>query len=99
MNRRNVINVPASIRNRLYRLSVSPHSHKFFLKGALTFKVWNTASHRPTMDIDLLGKTKNSVENLKSVFFDVCQQKISLEDGMLFLPNTVRGSIIQTDFL
>lgn len=121
MNRPNVINVPASIRNRLlnksketkrpfleilqyyamerflYRLSVSPHVNKFFLKGALMFKVWNTASHRPTMDIDLLGKTKNTVENLKSVFCDICQQKISLEDGMLFLPDTVRGSVIQTE--
>lgn len=81
----------------LYRLSVSPHANKFFLKGALMFKVWNTANHRPTMDIDLLGKTKNTVENLKNVFCEICQQNISLDDGILFFPDTVKGSVIQTE--
>ena len=41
----------------LYRLSQSPHANKFVLKGALMLRVWNSAELRPTMDIDMLGKT------------------------------------------
>lgn len=120
MNRHNVSNVPASVRNRLlnksrelnhpfleilqyyamerflYRLSISPHAPKFFLKGALMFKVWNTTSYRPTMDIDLLGKTDNSVKNLESICYDVCQLN-ECEDGIYFVADTVKGGVIQTE--
>lgn len=119
MNRRNLSNIPASVRDRLlnksrelnrpflevlqyyamerflYRLSISSHVHKFFLKGALMFKVWNTASYRPTMDIDLLGKTENSVKNMENICYDVCQ--LNVEDGIYFSADTVKGGIIQTE--
>jgi predicted nucleotidyltransferase component of viral defense system len=81
----------------LYRLSVSPHAHKFFLKGALMFNVWNLSNHRSTMDIDLLGTTKNSVKNLESICCDICTQVLSFEDGILFDPNTIKGTEIQTE--
>ena len=41
----------------LYRLSKSPHAPKFILKGALMLTAWKLEAYRPTMDIDLLGKT------------------------------------------
>src|SRR3989304_4855221 len=43
----------------LYRLSLSPHVHRFILKGALMLRAWNSPECRPTMDIGLLGKTSN----------------------------------------
>jgi hypothetical protein len=46
----------------LYRLSVSPHTDKFLLKGALLLTAWRAPISRPTMDIDLLGRTENAIE-------------------------------------
>ena len=47
----------------LYRLSKSEHAEHFILKGALMFRVWSPSQAstrlRPTMDIDLLGRTSN----------------------------------------
>lgn len=43
----------------LYRLSQSTHADRFVLKGALMLKVWRLPELRPTMDIDMLGKTSN----------------------------------------
>jgi hypothetical protein len=56
----------------LYRLSISDHTYKFFLKGALMFRAWGTMDHRATMDIDLLGKTANSIENLEKICQESC---------------------------
>jgi hypothetical protein len=55
----------------LYRLSISPHAHKFFLKGGLMLKVWNEFDHRATMDIDLLARTSNQLENLRHIIAEV----------------------------
>ncbi len=121
MSRRDIVNVPASIRNKLlnkarttkrpflellqyfaierflYRLSVSKHAHKFFLKGALMFKVWKAIDHRPTMDIDLLGKTTNSPENLTNIFQEICQQRTDPNDGIIFLPDSILSKAIQIE--
>lgn len=86
-----------SIERFLYRLSVSSYAQKFFLKGALMFKVWEAIDHRPTMDIDLLGKTPNTIENLENICRMICKQNISPDDGILFFPDTVRGKVIQTE--
>jgi hypothetical protein len=43
----------------LYRLSQSPYTTRFVLKGALMLRVWRSPDVRPTMDIDMLGKTSN----------------------------------------
>ena len=39
----------------LYRLSRSPHTERFVLKGALLMLVWLGETIRPTRDADLLG--------------------------------------------
>ena len=72
----------------LYRLSISEYSNKFILKGGLLFRIWEVNTFRPTMDIDMLGKTENAEENIaKSV------KKILLitveEDGIVFDPNSI----------
>ena len=54
----------------LHRLSQSPHSNKFVLKGALVLRVWNSPDLRPTMDIDMLGKTS---EDQAAIFTQVLE--------------------------
>lgn len=72
-----------AIERFLYRLSISSHSHKFFLKGGLLLKVWDSMDHRATMDIDLLARTSNQFENLESILTDISLLK-GIEDGVMF---------------
>lgn len=67
----------------LYRLSVSPHAKKFFLKGGLMLKVWDAEDHRATMDIDLLARTSNKIENLKQIINEVALIKLE-KDAIIF---------------
>jgi hypothetical protein len=53
----------------LYRLSVSPHAEKFLLKGALLLTAWHAPISRPTMDIDLLGRTDNGIDFIVRTVF------------------------------
>lgn len=45
-----------AIERFLYRLSKSDLADRFVLKGAMLFRVWSGAMHRPTKDLDLLGR-------------------------------------------
>jgi len=68
----------------LYRLSKSEHSEKFILKGALLFMVWEPDyDRRSTKDIDLLGFTENSLDNLAVIAKEVCKADVE-EDGIEF---------------
>lgn len=80
----------------LYRLSKSPHADKFVLKGALMLSVWKGPLSRPTMDIDLLGRTDNDVDALTSINKDVCQQEVEA-DGLVFDPASVDAQRITED--
>lgn len=80
----------------LYRLSRSEHRDKFVLKGALMFVVWEGPRSRATRDIDLAGKTKNSIENLVAIVKDVCGVDAE-PDGMEFRPSNVAGDRIKED--
>jgi len=77
----------------LYRLSKSPHSPKFILKGALMFTAWKLEAYRPTMDIDLLGKIANDVDGLAAMAKKVCAQEVE-PDGLIFNPETVKAGRI-----
>lgn len=57
----------------LYRLSISPYSEKFFLKGGLMLKILDSIDHRATMDIDLLARTSNQIENLRHIISKVTE--------------------------
>ncbi len=67
----------------LYRLSISSHAEKFFLKGGLMLKVWNSLDHRATMDIDLLARTSNQIDNLHRIITEVSEIAYE-EDGITF---------------
>ncbi|NGX37356.1 MAG: hypothetical protein K1000chlam2_00510 [Chlamydiae bacterium] len=67
----------------LYRLSISPYAEKFFLKGGLILKVWDSMDHRATMDIDLLARTSNQIENLRRIILEIATI-ICEEDAIAF---------------
>jgi hypothetical protein len=80
----------------LYRLSISPHAKKFFLKGGLMLKVWDSLDHRATMDIDLLARTSNQIDNLHQIITEVseiaCEEDgIAFDTQKLILRNTQTG--------
>ncbi|MCX6990125.1 MAG: nucleotidyl transferase AbiEii/AbiGii toxin family protein [Chlamydiae bacterium] len=77
----------------LYRLSISSYVERFFLKGGLMLKVWDAMDHRATMDIDLLGRTSNQIENLHRIISEVaaivCEEDAIMYDTQnLILRNT-----------
>ena len=77
----------------LYRLSKSLHTEKFVLKGALMLNVWRGPHSRPTMDIDVLGQTDNSVDSIVAIVKDICRQDVE-QDGLIFDATSVEGERI-----
>lgn len=82
-----------AIERFLYRLGQTRFRRKFVLKGAQMLRVWHAPVSRPTMDVDLLGKVENSVENLEKIVRECCV--VEAEDGVVFQPETVVGSVIR----
>ncbi len=73
----------------LYRLSVSPYAGDFILKGASLFLVWKGQSYRVTKDTDLLGFGSADTDRISAVFKEICRIPCE-EDGMMFIPETVK---------
>jgi len=80
----------------LYRLTRSRHANAFILKGGLMLTVWKAPSSRPTMDIDLLGRTANDVSTLVAIFRELCEQDVE-PDGLAFDASSVTGEVITED--
>lgn len=70
----------------LYRLSQSRHQNLFILKGALMLVAWRVPILRVTRDIDLLARTSNDLEAIKSIVAEICQTEVG-EDGIVFDPD------------
>jgi predicted nucleotidyltransferase component of viral defense system len=85
-----------AIERFLYRLSLSAHTERFILKGALMLMVWESPLSRSTMDIDMLGKMENSVDKIISIVQEVCRQDVE-PDGIIFDPESVQGQRITED--
>ena len=76
----------------LYRLSRSPYTEKFILKGALMLRVWDAPFFRPTMDIDMLGRnTGNEIEKIIKQICEICQISVEPEDGLNFDTGDISG--------
>jgi hypothetical protein len=80
----------------LFRLGASGHASRFVLKGALMLRVWNLPLARPTMDIDMLGRTPNSVDNLVEIIRQ-CLAVETPDDGVSFDTKSVKGDPITLD--
>lgn len=81
----------------LYRLSRSEYQTSFMLKGAALFAVWFDEPHRPTKDMDLLGKGENDIPTLEKVFRAI--SLIDGEDGLEFPADSIKGAEIRADKL
>jgi predicted nucleotidyltransferase component of viral defense system len=80
----------------LYRLSCSPHSDRFILKGALMLRVWRAPESRPTIDIDMLGRTNNEVAAIVAQIRDILAVEVP-PDGMAFSLNSIEAERITED--
>jgi predicted nucleotidyltransferase component of viral defense system len=80
----------------LYRLSRSDHADVFVLKGAMLFPLWLGQYHRPTHDLDLLGRGDSTVERFEAIFRDVCSRAVE-DDGLRFPAEAIRGERIRED--
>lgn len=80
----------------LYRLSKSPFSDRFVLKGALLLTAWRAPFSRPTMDIDLAGRTSNELEHIAELVSSVCGV-VTESDGIEFIPASIEVSRIKED--
>lgn len=85
-----------AIERFLYRLAKSPHAGKFILKGAVMFTAWQAPVSRPTMDIDFLGLTNNSIDAMVAMTKEICTQMVE-PDGLTFEPESVEGERIVED--
>jgi hypothetical protein len=61
----------------------------------LLFSLWYDQPHRPTRDADLLGFGSDDTASVVASFREICQ--ISVEDGIAFDPNSVKGALIRKE--
>ena len=80
----------------LYRLAKSEFADRFVLKGALLLTAWKAPVTRPTMDIDLAGRTSNDLEHVRSVFGALCRLDTE-PDGLEFDPRSIEVQRIKED--
>ena len=80
----------------LYRMSKSRHANLFVLKGALMLVAWRAPILRATRDIDLLARTKNDLDNIKTIIAEICQEQVP-DDGLWFDPESVTTERIAED--
>lgn len=80
----------------LYRLSMSRHSERFILKGALMLRVWHSPEIRPTMDIDMLGVTSNAEAEIVAQFAEMLSMEVE-PGGLIFDPQTISTEQITED--
>ena len=85
-----------AVERLLYRLSQSNYHDQFILKGAMLFQVWALTPHRPTRDLDLLGRGDSSVEHCQAVFRELCQIPVE-DDGLIFAFETVKAEKIKEE--
>lgn len=85
------------IERLLFRLTASKHGKRFIVKGAILFALWQKEeAHRVTRDLDLLGFGNASVDELQSVFREVCAMPVE-DDGVVFVDGSVVGEPIREE--
>jgi predicted nucleotidyltransferase component of viral defense system len=82
-----------AIERFLYRLGVSIYRDRFVLKGATLFTLWTGETHRPTKDLDLLGRGSSAIADVEQVFRAICE--VTEDDGILFESQSVEGTTIK----
>jgi len=80
----------------LYRLSQSTHADRFILKGALMLRAWRSPEFRPTMDIDMLGRTSNEESSIVAQIQEIMAVDVE-PDGLTFDPDSIQSERITED--
>lgn len=80
----------------LYRLSQSAHADRFILKGALMLRVWRSPELRPTMDIDMPGRTSNKEADIIAQIRDILSMDVEA-DGLAFDADSILAERITED--
>ena len=80
----------------LYRLAKSPFADRFVLKGALLLTAWRAPLSRPTMDIDLAGRTNNQLDHIAEFVGAVCEV-VAEPDGVEFNRASIEAKRIKED--
>ena len=80
----------------LYRLTQSPFADRFILKGALLLTAWRAPISRPTIDIDLAGRTSNELDHIRELIGTVCDV-VTEPDGVEFNRASIEVSRIKED--
>ena len=86
-----------AIERFLSRLGASRHRESFLLKGAMMLAAWRAPSIRPTLDIDLLGRSRDAAGSLAAVVRELCAMQPSPPDGLVFDPSSVETEDITVD--
>jgi Nucleotidyl transferase AbiEii toxin, Type IV TA system len=85
-----------AVERLLYRLTRTEYAAEFVLKGAMLFRLWADQPHRPTRDLDLLGRGEPSVARVRDAFRDVCGTAVE-DDGWAFDRDSVTAERIKED--
>lgn len=80
-----------AIERFLYRLGESKYRDVFVLKGAQMLVVWRNEFTRATMDVDFLGFTENSLENLETIVKTILMSNPKDDDALWYDPQSVRA--------
>lgn len=80
----------------LYRLARSSFADQFILKGALLLTAWKASVTRPTIDIDLAGRTSNDLSHLRNIIAELCRLNTE-PDGVEFDPSSIEVQRIKED--
>src|SRR5437870_3651331 len=70
-----------AIERFLYRLERSEYRDNFALKGATLFTLWTGQTHRPTKDLDLLGRGSSAIDEVEETIREICE--IQEEDDIV----------------
>lgn len=93
----NLLLIRYGIERFLYRLSVSSYSDKFVLKGASLFLVWKGQNYRVTRDADFMATGNPDRAELAEIFEEICLLQPSPEDGIVYLPDSLKVKEIRED--
>ena len=72
------------------------HAELFILKGALMLRAWQSPEVRPTMDIDMLGRTSNDEGSIITQIKDIISTEAE-PDGLIFDSDSIRAERITED--
>jgi len=86
-----------AVERLLYRLDQSGYGGQFVLKGAMLFHLTSgTLPHRPTRDVDFLGRGDPTPTRLERVFREISRVQVA-DDGLVFDEQSVWAERIREE--